>query len=172
MKFERGNSVTETLKIGRVSNAFSIDHIEVLAKIEIAVIPELITNDLAAKYDLISKDYVSLGLSFFMKEQALIFALDILEKDGICKRFDSYIKNLIMMRSADCIQNYKFLPLDLTREIVPILIHALLCKKPNYESIYFDKKLLSFNLVGEDLFYQNKLYRIAEPVDGGLEDVL
>jgi hypothetical protein len=153
MNFERGNTVTETLKIGRFANAISIKDFYVHGRITypgISGIRVFIEND-AAVFPSVTKSF-----NFGLSGEALIKGLEILESGGICREFDDYIHSLI---PKYWFQSNKMRGISLPYQEYEITSQL--------QHIYINKNLtLAFSLTGKDLLYKEKLYRIAKPRNG------
>ena len=118
-------------------------------------------------------------LTFFEKfsisENELRTALMILNKDGICRDFNDYIHELISMRFLIKMKSYPegshSFPIDYKSEM-EIKTRWVLVIVQNSEEFEFTsgkKFQLTCGRTGLDLFYQNELYRIAPPKDGGIK---
>jgi len=148
MEFERGNTVKEALKIGRIANAIHIDNFEIWGKITHPANPKNFDEDSHSK-----------GIHFSIAKEALIQGLKILEEGGVCEEFDDYVHDLM---KKYWIRSNKDRGISL-----PYREHDII---PNLKTLYIIKGPrqipLTFSLTGKDLLYKDKLYRIAEPRDG------
>lgn len=170
MNFERGGDIKETLKVGRKANALKLSCIDVKAEAAIPVIKGSLTEKIMIKYNL-NEETVALkmGFGFLLSEVALIRVLEILSQDGICLRFNDYINELILIRIPDEIKKYPDFFFDLTSKDILTKVKWILLRSEDGD---FSTKQLTFKETGRDILYKNKLYRIASPKDGGLEDEL
>lgn len=168
--FVRNGDVKETLKIGRKARAFKLSYINIKAEAAIPAIKELLTPQIMAKYNITGDSAALLmGFGYDLSEYDLITALTILNQDGICRRFDDFIHEKIMMQLPEQIKKYPDIPFDLKSDKVFAKIKWILLKKET-ETNHFATIQLTFKLTGVDLLYRDQLYRIAPPKDGGLED--
>jgi hypothetical protein len=163
--FVRNGDVKEILKIGRKANAFKITYFDVKGKLAIPIQKDKITEKSLTKYNLRHLETGEIGamaisIGFLIAEDALEHALIILNREGISKNFDDYIRFLMIKRAPDEIKKFPDIPFDLSKDIKTKIRWILLGKQEQ----------LTFKLTGKDILYKDQLYRIAPPKDGGLDE--
>jgi hypothetical protein len=177
MNFERGINPYETLKVGRKANAAKVEYFEIKGEIVAHLISERVTNKMKKEWSVRENNTLTFFENFSISGNELITALIILKRDGICRDFNDYIHELISMRFLIKMKSYKnnydnnSFPIDYKKEL-EIKTRWVLVIVQNSEEFEFTsgkKFQLTFGRTGLDLFYQNELYRIAPPKDGGIK---
>lgn len=152
--FERGNSVKDTLKIGRYANALEIYSITIRGIVYGSWPPEEI------EFAHLDPDKTH---HFSITGDILIVALEMMEKEGISKKLDNYFKKLIIKRHKKVIQD----AINVNGSAGSVIYDI---KNPEIKSIYFDhnadsifpvdRMMLLPKMLDKDVLYQDKLYRI------------
>lgn len=175
MNFERGINPYETLKVGRKANAAKVEYFEIKGEIVVHLIPERVTYKMKKEWSVRENNTLTFFENFSISENELRTALMILNKDGICRDFNDYIHELISMRFLIKMKSYPegshSFPIDYKSEI-EIKTKWVLVIAENSDEFEFaigKKFQLTFGRTGLDLLYQNELYRIAPPKDGGIK---
>jgi hypothetical protein len=170
MNFQRGGDIKETLKIGRKARAFKLSCIDIKFEAAIPVIEGTLTPELITKYNFQGETtFIKIGFGYILPDHYLITALEILNQDGICRRFDDFIHEKVMMRIPEQIKRYPDISFDLKSDKVLTKIKWVLLKKETVPN-HFATIQLTFKTTGLDILYRDQLYRIAPPKDGGLKD--
>lgn len=171
MNFERGINPYETLKVGRKANAARVEYFEIKGEIVVYLIPEKLTDKMKKEWNVRENNTLSFFENFYMEENHLKTALIILNRDGICRDFNDYIHELISENFLKKSKTHDEFPIDYEKEI-EIKTKWVLVISENSDEFEFaigKKFQLTFGRTGLDLLYQNELYRIAPPKDGGIK---
>jgi hypothetical protein len=167
--FVRSGDVKEILKIGRKANSIRVSRFDVQGKIAIPIDQNRMTKELLEKHKLKPEDTAAvLSEGFSIIDDDLKQALIILSREGISKRFDDYIKDLMAKRIPEETKKWPDFPFVFDRGHKTKLRWVLI--RVDTREKFLGTVQLSFKLTGKDLLYKDELYRIAPPKDGGLDE--